>query len=55
MKYCFVAKKEVYSCDHYDCNRNGSDKKYGSKINGMRWCQVTKSHVYSCDHYDCNK
>lgn len=54
MHYCFVAKKKVYGCDHYDCNNRDSGKTYGTKVQGMMWCKVTNRHVYSCDHYECN-
>lgn len=53
MHYCFVAERDVYGCDHDDCN--GGDRHYGTKVNGMMWCDVVKNHVYSCDHSDCNK
>ena len=55
MRYCFVQKSKVYSCDHYDCNRQTGSSECGTKIEGMRYCIVGKTHVYSCDHYECNK
>jgi len=58
MHYCFVYKKKVYSCDHYDCNNkrnsDGSEREVGTKIEGMKYCLVAKAHVYSCDHSQCN-
>ena len=49
--YCIVAKKRVYSCDHFRCN----DNKESNPSNGMKWCIKAKKYVYACDHYDCNK
>lgn len=54
MRYCFIQKRKVYGCDHYDCNRQTGSRQYGTKIEGMRWCAVYKRHVYSCDHDECN-
>ena len=52
MRYCFVAKKKVYSCDHANCNAGGS-RNYGTKVSGMKYCAEAGKHVYSCDHYRC--
>ncbi len=46
--YCRIAEKEVYSCDHADCNGRSNKSQAG-----MKYCKVSGRYVYSCDHAEC--
>ena len=53
MPYCKVTKKEVYSCDHHQCNEGRSELNDPRHHQGMTYCYVVGSWVYGCDHYKC--